>query len=91
MATLILNAYKAERNNGFISVALCIAGDPPFPRRLVEIKNVADCAAAFEVYKAEATATGLPLAISFMMKSGDRKPPGFNKLKAAARFETVNL
>jgi hypothetical protein len=91
MATLILNAYTAERNGAFISMALCIGGEPPFPRRAVEIKNVADCVAAFEAYKNDAAASGKPLALSMMMGRGDRKPPGFNKLKAAASYETVNL
>jgi hypothetical protein len=91
MATVILNAYTAERNGPFVSMALCIAGEPPFPRRAVEIKNVADVAAAFEAYKVEAAATGKPLALTINMARGDRKPPGFNKLKAAANFETVNL
>jgi hypothetical protein len=91
MATLILNAYSAERNGAFISMALCIGGEPPFPRRSVEIKNVADCVAAFEAYKAEAAASGKPLALSMMIAARDRKPNGFNKLKAAANYETVNL
>lgn len=92
MATLILNAYGAERNSrGFTSIALCMGGEPPFPRRTVEIKNVKDCIAAFEAYKIEAAATGKPLALSMMMHARDRKPPGFNKLKAAANYETVNL
>jgi hypothetical protein len=91
MATIILSAYEAERNGGFTSVKFLIGGDAPFPNRAVEIKNVADCVAAFETYKLEAAATGKPLALSIRMGRGDRKPPGFNKLKASANFETVNL
>ena len=91
MATLILNAYTAERNGLLISMALCIGGEPPFPRRTVEVKNVADCVAAFETFKVEAAATGKPLALSMMIAARDRKPNGFNKLKAAANYATVNL
>lgn len=91
MATLILNAYTAERNGPFISMALCIGGEPPFPSRKVEIRTAADCLAAFEAYKADAAASGKPLALSLLMSRGDRKPPGFNKIKAAQSYETVNL
>jgi hypothetical protein len=91
MATVILNAYTASKFDGGLSIALCVAGEPPFPRRTVEIKNLADIVAAFEVYKVEAAATGKPLALSVLMKNGDRKPPGFNKLVAAIRYETVNI
>lgn len=91
MAKLILNAYSAQRSGAFVSIALLIGGDAPFPRREVEIKNVADCLAAFETYKTDAAASGKPLALSMMMGRGDRKPPGFNKIKAAANYETVNI
>jgi hypothetical protein len=91
MATLILNAYKAERNGGFISMALCIGGAAPFAARKVEVRTASDCLAAFEAYKADAAASGLPLAVSMMIAARDRKPSGFNKLKAAHSFETVNL
>ena len=91
MATIILSAYGASKWDGGISIAMCIGGEPPFPRRAVEIKNVADVVAAFEAYKVEAAATGKPLALSILMKRGDRKPPGFNKLAAVIRYETVNL
>ena len=90
MATLILNAYAAKKDNGFTQIALCIGGNPPFPSRRVEIKNVADCVAAFETYKADATASGLPLALSMMMGRGERAPRGFNQLRASSHYETVN-
>lgn len=91
MATLILNAYSAERNGVFVSMALCIAGDPPFPSRRVEIKTAADCVAALETYKIDAAASGKALAVSMMLARGNRKPNGFDKIKAARSFETVNL
>lgn len=91
MAKLILNAYSAERNGAFLSVALLIGGNPPFPSKIVEIKTAADCLAAFEAYKADARATGKPLAVSMMMGRGDRKPPGFNKIKAVHSYDTVNI
>jgi hypothetical protein len=91
MATLILNAYSAERSNGFTQIALCIGGEPPFPTRRVEIKNVADCVAAFEAFKADAVASGKPLALSMLISARDRKPNGFNKLPAAKHWETVNV
>lgn len=91
MAKLILNAYSAESKGGFISMALCIGGEPAFPSKSVEIKTAADCAAALDAYKAEAKATGQKLAVSMMMARGERKPPGFNKLKAGRSYETVNL
>jgi hypothetical protein len=91
MATLILNAYGAEKNGAFVSIALCIGGDAPFPSRKVEIKTAADCLAALETYKADATASGKRLAVSMMLARGDRKPNGFDKLKAARSYETVNL
>jgi hypothetical protein len=91
MATLILNAYSAERNGEFVSMALCIGGDAPFASRKVDVRTAADCLAAFEAYKADAAASGKPLAVSMMIRNGDRKPSGFNKIKAAHSFETVNL
>lgn len=91
MGTLILNAYSAERNGPFVSIALLIGGEPPFPSRRVEVKGIAEVAAAFAAYKTEAAATGKPLALSIMMKRGDRSPPGFKALKAARLHETVNL
>lgn len=91
MARLILNAYAAECKGGFISMALCIGGDPAFPSRSVEVQNVADCVAAFEAYKADATASGLKLALSMLIARGDRAPRGFKTLRAAANYETVNV
>jgi len=91
MATLILNAYSASRWEGGLSIAFAIGGEPPFPRRTVEIKTVVDVVTALEEYKMEAAATGKALAVSIMMARGHRKPPGFNKLPAAIRYETVNL
>ena len=58
MSRIIFNAYSAERNGAFLQVAVMISGEPPFPSRTIEAKNVAECEAAFAVYKAEAEATG---------------------------------
>jgi hypothetical protein len=91
MAKLILSAYDAERNGAFLSVKFLIFGEEPFPQRVVDIKRAADAAAELERYKADAAATGKPLAISMRIARGDRSPPGFKALKAAAQYETVNL
>lgn len=91
MAKVILNAYSASRDNGFTSIAFAIGGEPAFPTRTVEIARLPDAVAAFELYKADAAATGKALALSMMMGRGDRAPPGFNKLEAVRKYETVNL
>jgi hypothetical protein len=66
-------------------------GEAPFPQKVVDIKRAADAAAELERYKADAAATGKPLAISMRIAKGDRSPPGFKAMKAAAHYETVNL
>lgn len=90
MARITLSAYKASCRNGVLTVALSIGDEPPFPRRTVEIKRAADAEAEFAKYKAEATATGLPLAISMRIVKGDRSPPGFKNLHGASGWTSVN-
>ena len=82
MARVVLSGYRAERSGVFLSIMFEFGKPPAFPPRIVEVKNAKDCAAAFEAYRADAEASGLPLAVSMSMMKGDRKPPGFNKLKA---------
>ena len=90
MARLVLSAYQAICPDG-VHLQVAIMAQSPFPQKIVEIRNVADCAKALEDYKSEAKATGKPMAISMSMAHGERKPPGFNRLKAANNFVAVNL
>jgi len=83
MTQLLLNAYPAKPSTGGgISVIFHLNGTPdPFPSRIAEIKTTAHALAALEDYKAEATATGLPMAITMKIYEG-RKPNGFKKATA---------
>jgi hypothetical protein len=91
MSKLILSAYQAKLSDGF-HLQVHIMAASPFPEKAVEVRTAADCAKALEEYKLEAAATGKPMAISMTMARGERKPPGFNKLKLdSGQFATVNL
>jgi hypothetical protein len=92
MAKIILNAYSAKRSGAFVSIALCIGGEPPFPRKEVEITRALDAAIEFQIYKLAAQETGKPLAVSMMMARGERSPKGFKNLPGASgQPEYVNL
>jgi hypothetical protein len=90
MARLVLSAYHAKREGPHVQIALMTL-PRPFPDKMLEVKTAADCDAALKAYKTEASATGLPMAILMTMARGERKPPGFNKLRAAYAYELVNL
>jgi hypothetical protein len=90
MARLVLSAYHAKREGPHVQIALMTL-PRPFPDKIVEIKTAADCAAALEAYKIEAAETGTPMAIVMTMARGERKPPGFNKIRAVYAYEVVNL
>jgi hypothetical protein len=90
MARLVLSAYQAICPDG-VHLQVAIMSESPFPEKIVEVRNVADCEKALEDYKTEAQATGKPMAISMTIARGERSPPGFKKLKAANNFVAVNL
>ena len=90
MARLVLSAYQATCRDG-VHLQVAIMAQSPFPQKIVDVRNVADCEKALEAYKAEAQATGKPMALSMSMAHGERKPPGFNKLRAANNFIPINL
>ena len=90
MARLVLSAYDAKMEGPHVQIALMTL-PRPFPDKIVEIKTAADCSAALEAYKLEAAATGKPLAIVMTMARGERKPAGFNRIRAGYAYEVVNL
>ena len=89
MAKLILSSYQAKCEGQYLQVA--IMSPAPFPSQIVEVRNVADCEKALEEYKLEALATGKPMVVSMSISRSDRKPAGFDKLKAARNYVSVNL
>jgi len=93
MATLQLSADYAEPRGDGVNFAVIfhLTGKPdPLPRKLVEVKTTAEALAAFDAYKAEAKATGLPIAVSMKIKDG-RAPNGFKKATAGRFFHGVNI
>jgi hypothetical protein len=78
MATMLFQTSPAEATrDGWFQVVFHLDGRPdPFPKRLVEVKTTPQALAAFEQYKADAAATGLPMAACMRVKAG-RAPNGF--------------
>jgi hypothetical protein len=90
MSRLVLSAYQATCKDG-VHLQVALMSQAPFAPKTVEVRTAADCEKALNEYVAEARATGKPMAISMNMARGDRKPPGFNALKASRNFVPVNL
>ena len=89
MARLVLSSYQAKCEGQYLQVA--IMSPSPFPSQIVEVRNVADCEKALEAYRLEALATGKPMVVSMSISRNDRKPAGFDKLKAKQNYVCVNL
>lgn len=91
-ATIQLSALPAKASNyGGVSVIFDLTGKPaPVPPRLVTVKTTAEALAALEEYKAEAQATGLPLAVSMRLKEG-RAPNGFKAATDKLFYHRINV
>ena len=74
MAILTLVAHPATTDGHFVSIAITKTVD----RQRVEVKNIADCTAAFEAFVAKHAAGGVN--VSGHIFDG-RKPNGYNALK----------
>ena len=85
MARLVLSSNKAQpgRTPGVVSIIFDFQ-DPPFPRKVVEIRTAKDAVAALEAYAKEAESANRPLAVSGFLAQGDRAPAGFRKLRLQA-------
>ena len=93
MATIILEAHPAKpTRDGHFSVVFHLDGRPdPIPRRLIDVKTTADALAALESFKADAAATGLPLAVTMRLKDGSRAPNGFKAATAKTFYHRINV
>ncbi len=79
MAKIELHAYKIHeaRTDGSVSIEIGIGAGPPFPREIVEAKNVEQCWAALNAYADKARASGLKLQCRASSVKGSRAPAGF--------------
>lgn len=91
-ATIIPKAYPAKRSNyGGINVVFDLTGKPdPFPAIEVTVPNTPAALAALEEYKAQATATGLSLAVCMRLKDGQRAPNGFKSANSTF-YHPINV
>lgn len=100
MATVAFHAYTVHEVKTFfssvtnkeeklITIGLGIGKPEPFPRHVMEAKNVAEIKKAFADYVASAKATGLQLSLSVRHVAG-RKVSGFDKAKGELSG-TVNV
>jgi hypothetical protein len=94
MATLDLTAFPAKPSDygGFSVILRLNAGNTtPVPRKRLEVKTLADVQRAIASYRAEAEATGAPLAVSADIAQG-RAPSGYRAWRATQPgFYRVNV
>lgn len=93
MADIILQAYPAKPSfDGGFQVVMHLDGRPaPLPRRVVSVKTTPEALAALDAFKAEAAATGEPMAVCMRLKDGSRAPNGFKAATAKIFFHRVNV
>ena len=93
MATIVFQAHHARPSGGGrFSVVFHLTGEPdPFPRREFETTKTAEALAAFEEYKKEAAASGLPIAATIRVKNGSRAPNGFNDASRNPYYHGLNI
>lgn len=88
MAMIQFDANPAQpTRDGHFQVVFHLDGrGDPFPRRVVEVKTTAEALAALDAYKADAAATGLPMAVTMRVAKTSRAPNGFKKATEAMPF-----